>query len=194
MNLPHQHLSDEAIAAYVDGVLGSGARTRAARHVGECADCAAEVAVQREAVWALRAAPAPALPLGLLDRLRELPTTTPLSPSVEMLAPDGSAVFPAYGTSTEVAQAESRAWQPSFAAALVPTTSHPRFSLSSKRAQHAVIATAAIAFVSIGMAASSSAASTAPSLSQPASHNPASVAPADFLAPAGSRTSGSAHR
>jgi hypothetical protein len=34
--------------------------------------------VQREAVWALRAAPAPSLPTGLLDRLREVPVTTPI--------------------------------------------------------------------------------------------------------------------
>jgi anti-sigma factor RsiW len=70
MNLPVEHLSDEAVAAFADGALADGARARAARHVAECAECAHAVAVQREAVWALRAAPAPALPGDLLERLR----------------------------------------------------------------------------------------------------------------------------
>lgn len=73
-----QHLSDEAIAAYADDVLPKGARERARRHTACCPECAHAVAVQREAVWALRAAPAPALPTNLLDRLRDVPVTTPI--------------------------------------------------------------------------------------------------------------------
>ena len=73
-----QHLSDEAVAACADNVLSGGARQRAERHVAACPDCAYAVAVQRQAVWALRAAPAPALPTGLLDRLRDVPVTTPI--------------------------------------------------------------------------------------------------------------------
>lgn len=65
-----QHLSDEAVAAAADGVLSGHARDRAMRHVASCAECAHAVKVQREAAWALRAAPPPALPFGLLDRLR----------------------------------------------------------------------------------------------------------------------------
>lgn len=93
-----QHLSDEAVAAFADGVLGEGARGRAARHTSECAECAYAVAVQREAVWALRAAPAPSLPTGLLDRLRSVPADTPISTPAAAIAPDGSPMFPAFGT------------------------------------------------------------------------------------------------
>jgi anti-sigma factor RsiW len=103
-----QHLSDEAIAAFADGVLSGHARERASRHAGKCPECAHAVAVQREAVWALRAAPAPALPLGLMDRLRSVPATTPIQNVPVALAPDGSAMFAAFGKMS--------------AAALVPQT------------------------------------------------------------------------
>ncbi len=74
----HQHLSDEAVAAFADDVLVGHARQRARHHTAVCPECNHAVAVQREAVWALRAAPAPSLPMGLLDRLREVPVTTPI--------------------------------------------------------------------------------------------------------------------
>lgn len=73
-----QHLSDEAIAAFADDVLSGHARERARRHTARCTECNYAVAVQREAVWALRAAPAPSLPAGLLERLREVPDVTPV--------------------------------------------------------------------------------------------------------------------
>ena len=92
-----QHLSDEAIAAFADGVLTGHARERASKHAVACPECAYAVAVQREAVWALRAAPAPSLPIGLLDRLREVPDTTPITSVPSALSPDGSAVFPTFG-------------------------------------------------------------------------------------------------
>ena len=99
MNLSVQHLSDEAVAAFADGMLGAGARHRASRHIECCPDCARAIAEHREAASVLRTAPAPVTPAGLLDRLRAVPTTTPLRPVVMSLAPDGSAVFPAFGTS-----------------------------------------------------------------------------------------------
>ncbi len=99
-SLPAQHLTDEAVAAFADGALGVSARHRAARHLAECAECSNAVAVQREAVWALRSAVAPSLPFGLLDRLRAVPSTTPLDQRPLALDPDGSAVFAAFGTPT----------------------------------------------------------------------------------------------
>ena len=93
-----QHLSDEAIAAFADGVLSGHARERASRHTAKCPECAYAVAVQREAVWALRAAPAPSLPAGLLDRLRSVPSTTPIRVAPTAVGPDGSAMFAAFGT------------------------------------------------------------------------------------------------
>src|SRR5215468_3025800 len=109
MNLPAQHLSDEAVAAFADGALTEGARARAARHVADCAECAHAVAVQREAVWALRAAPAPALPGDLLERLRAVPATTPLSGRPIAIDSDGSAVFPAFGTAALAEPSDDRA-------------------------------------------------------------------------------------
>ncbi|PZS33392.1 MAG: hypothetical protein DLM58_07895 [Pseudonocardiales bacterium] len=93
-----QHLSDEAIAAFADGVLSGHPRDRASKHSAGCPECAYAVAVQREAVWALRAAPAPPLPIGLLDRLRSVPTTTPIDVTPTAIGPDGSAMFAAFGT------------------------------------------------------------------------------------------------
>lgn len=93
-----QHLSDEAIAAFADDVLPGHARERAGRHTARCAECKYAVAVQREAVWALRATPAPSLPNGLLDRLRDVPSTTQLNTVPSTFAPDGSAMFAAFGS------------------------------------------------------------------------------------------------
>jgi anti-sigma factor RsiW len=93
-----QHLSDEAVAAFADGALRGIARERAVRHTRACPECAHAVAVQREALWALRAAPAPALPSGLLDRLREVPSTTPISAVPEAVTKDGSALFASFGS------------------------------------------------------------------------------------------------
>jgi anti-sigma factor RsiW len=92
------HLSDEAVAAFADGVLSGHARERASRHVLACPECAHAVAVQREAVWALRAAQAPSLPTSLVDRLRSVPTTTPLGTMPAAMGPDGSAMFAAFGS------------------------------------------------------------------------------------------------
>jgi hypothetical protein len=90
-----QHLSDEAIAAFADDVLPGSARERASKHTATCAECAYAVAVQREAVWALRAATAPRLPVALVDRLRQVPVTTPISSVPSAFAADGSAMFSA---------------------------------------------------------------------------------------------------
>jgi hypothetical protein len=88
-----QHLSDEAVAAFADGVLRGHARERAARHTEACPECSHAVRVQREAVWALRAAPAPALPLSLADRLRTLPHTTPITVLPTVVGDDGSTLL-----------------------------------------------------------------------------------------------------
>jgi hypothetical protein len=88
-----QHLSDEAVAAFADGVLRGHARERAARHTETCTECGYAVQVQREAAWALRAAPAPALPTSLVDRLRMLPDTTPLTALPTVFDDDGTAMM-----------------------------------------------------------------------------------------------------
>lgn len=88
-----QHLSDEAVAAFADGVLTGSARERATRHIDSCGECRQAVTVQREAAFALRAAAAPALPHALLDRLRTVPQTTPLTSLPTALAPDGTTML-----------------------------------------------------------------------------------------------------
>jgi anti-sigma factor RsiW len=113
-----QHLSDEAIAAFADGVLSGHARERARRHTHECPECAHLVAAQREAVWALRAAPAPALPCGLLDRLRDVPATTALHLPPTVVAPDGSPMLATLGAMhaaalvPEQAAGHAHRWRP----------------------------------------------------------------------------------
>jgi hypothetical protein len=138
-----QHLSDEAVAAFADGVLRGHARERAQRHTTLCPECAYAVAVQREAVWALRAAPAPALPTALLERLREVPLTTPIQSVETALADDGSAMFASFGVSTM--------------AAFVPTTA-PVTTSRSWHLRPLVITTAAVAAASVLTVSSASAA------------------------------------
>jgi anti-sigma factor RsiW len=106
-----QHLSDEAVAAFADGVLSGHARDRATRHTNECAECAHAVKVQREAAWALRAAPAPALPTSLFERLKAVPQTTPITTLPTVVGPDGSTMLATFGApmAALVPQAPDRA-------------------------------------------------------------------------------------
>jgi len=85
-----QHLSDEAVAAFADGVLSGHARERAARHINACDECRQAVKIQREAAWALRSAGSPILPSGLVDRLRSVPLTTPLPTLPSAIDSDGT--------------------------------------------------------------------------------------------------------
>jgi hypothetical protein len=160
VNLPAQHLSDEAVAAFADGALGNGARARAARHVGECPECAHAVAVQREAVWALRAAPAPTLPGDLLERLRAVPSTTPLSGLPIALDDDGSAVFPAFGTAAFV--------EPS------PPTSAP----AERRSRPYGLLTAAAAVLALGAVGGTVVSTSSAGPSTPAPNAPVRLQPA----------------
>jgi anti-sigma factor RsiW len=94
------HLSEDAVAAFADGVLSAGAAARAARHCQECPECAEAVWGQREAALMLRSAMAPSLPSGLLDRLAGLPMSTELPPPTSglptALGPNGHPVLIAY--------------------------------------------------------------------------------------------------
>ena len=94
------HLSEDAVAAFADGVLSASAASRAQRHCSECAECAGAVRIQREAAMLLRTAQAPVLPSGLLARLAGLPMSTPLPPPCSglptVLGADGTPVFVAH--------------------------------------------------------------------------------------------------
>ena len=74
------HLSLDAIVAYVDDELTTGAHGRAQAHLTGCPDCRAEVVAQRQARAALRAADAPRLPSSLLHSLRSIPVEAELPP------------------------------------------------------------------------------------------------------------------
>ncbi|OBI48970.1 anti-sigma E factor RseA [Mycobacterium sp. E787] len=68
-----EHLSIEAIAAFVDGELRMNAHLRAAHHLSLCPECAAEVEDQSRARAALRDSHPIRIPTNLLGLLSEIP-------------------------------------------------------------------------------------------------------------------------
>ena len=74
------HLSLDAIVAFVDDELGAGPNARAKAHLDRCRDCRAEVVAQRQARTALRGAGGPCLPSSLLRSLRSIPVEAELPP------------------------------------------------------------------------------------------------------------------
>ncbi|HVE96066.1 MAG TPA: zf-HC2 domain-containing protein [Pseudonocardiaceae bacterium] len=92
-----QHLTVDAVVAFVDGELGAAARDRATQHLSACQSCTAEVGVQRLARSMMRSAQCPQVPAELLAALRDIPHTAELPGT-----PDGLAVA-ADGTVVEIA-------------------------------------------------------------------------------------------
>jgi hypothetical protein len=72
-----EHLSTEAIAAFVDGELRMNAHLRAAHHLSLCPQCAAEVDDQSRARAALRDSHPIQVPTTLLGLLSEIPHCAP---------------------------------------------------------------------------------------------------------------------
>jgi anti-sigma factor RsiW len=68
-----EHLSTEAIAAFVDGELRMNAHLRAASHLSLCAQCASEVETQMQASSALRDSCPIDIPSSLLGMLSQIP-------------------------------------------------------------------------------------------------------------------------
>lgn len=75
-----EHLSIEAIAAFVDGELRMNAHLRAAHHLSLCAECAAEVEGQSNARAALRDSQPISIPSNLLGLLSQIPNSPPGDP------------------------------------------------------------------------------------------------------------------
>jgi len=71
-----EHLSIEAVAAFVDGELSMKAHLRAASHLSLCPECAAEIDAQRRARSALRDSQPIAIPSSLLGQLSQIPLRT----------------------------------------------------------------------------------------------------------------------
>lgn len=74
-----EHLSIEAIAAYVDGELRMNAHLRAAHHLSMCPQCADEVRAQQQAREALRDSWPVNMPSSLFSSLAQIPHA-PLTP------------------------------------------------------------------------------------------------------------------
>lgn len=75
------HLSTEAVAAYVDGELPMKAHLRAASHLAACRECAAEVEDQGQARAALRESRPVSMPSTLMGLLTQIPESTPEEPA-----------------------------------------------------------------------------------------------------------------
>lgn len=84
-----QHLTVDAVVAFVDGELGPVARDRAAAHLIMCSSCATEVAAQRQARSVVRSAQCPPVPADLLATLRDIPRTAELPDAPAGLAVTG---------------------------------------------------------------------------------------------------------
>jgi anti-sigma factor RsiW len=90
----HDHLSSDAIVAYVDDELAAGPHLRATQHLAQCHECAAQVVAQGQARAALRTANCPSLPSSLLSSLRSIPQDTdlPAPPAGLAVTSDGQFV------------------------------------------------------------------------------------------------------
>lgn len=85
LNAPRQfastdHLSAEAVAAFVDGELQMKAHMRAASHLSACRECAAEVDAQGQARSALRESRPISMPTALMGLLSQIPESAPPEP------------------------------------------------------------------------------------------------------------------
>ncbi|MBJ7338058.1 anti-sigma E factor RseA [Mycolicibacterium sp.] len=78
-----EHLSTEAIAAFVDGELRMSAHLRAAHHMSQCPQCSAEVDAQGQARSALRDSRPIVVPTSLLGMLSEIPHHAPVEPPMD---------------------------------------------------------------------------------------------------------------
>ncbi len=78
-----EHLSTEAIAAFVDGELRMTAHLRAGHHLSLCPQCAAEVDAQRQARSALRDSCQISIPSALLGLLSQIPQENPVDAAAE---------------------------------------------------------------------------------------------------------------
>ena len=74
------HLSAEAVAAFVDGELPMKAHLRAAGHLSRCPQCAGEVEAQGQARDALRECRPVSMPSTLMGLLSAIPQSAPDNP------------------------------------------------------------------------------------------------------------------
>jgi hypothetical protein len=164
VTLPEQHLSEDALAAYVDGILSHTADERAAKHLRTCAECRAAVDAEREAKALLGATPDPTLPAGLLAKLLDVPMTADIGSTDQTLAIEGDKL----GWSTSDSKVMERRVttapaRPRPSARPGGATRPAGRSTRSRRARRGLaVSLAGLAFGVIATAASTSANSAAP--------------------------------
>lgn len=99
LNAPRQfsstdHLSIEAVAAYVDGELPMKAHLRAGSHLSLCPQCAAEVDAQGQARDALRDSRPVTMPSTLMGLLSQIPQSAPDEPDPQPVMESGETGVP----------------------------------------------------------------------------------------------------
>jgi Putative zinc-finger len=166
VTLPDLHLSEDALAAYVDRTLSSTADDRAARHLRSCAECRRAVDVEREAKALLGAAPDPRLPAGLMARLLDVPMTADLGGTDQVLAIDGDRLGWSTGsTNSDTRVVERRAAVPARPRPQVRPAGAARPAGRSARARRTrrglAVSLAGLAFGVIASAASAGAGAAA---------------------------------
>jgi anti-sigma factor RsiW len=159
VTLPDLHLSEDALAAYVDGILSRSADGRAAKHLRSCAECRAAVDAEREAKALLGATPDPGLPAGLLAKLLDVPMTADLGGGDRVLAIDGDRLGWSTGsTSSDTRVVERRATAPARPRPQARPAGAPRPAGRSTRARRTrrglAVGLAGLAFGVIASAAS----------------------------------------
>jgi putative zinc finger protein len=166
VTLPDLHLSEDALAAYVDRTLSATADDRAARHLRSCAECRSAVDVEREAKALLGAAPDPRLPAGLMARLLDVPMTADLGGTDQVLAIDGDRLGWSTGsTNSDARVVERRAAAPARPRPQVRPAGAARPAGRSARARRTrrglAVSLAGLAFGVIASAASAGAGAAA---------------------------------
>ena len=129
MTLPDLHLAEDALAAYVDGILAPAADERAARHLRSCAECREAVDAEREAKALLGASPDPLLPAGLMARLLDVPMTADIGVTDRILAIDGDELGWSTGRHSgwsSAGQHPRRGPEPGFVRSEPPPTGRPQ--------------------------------------------------------------------
>ncbi|HEY6747897.1 MAG TPA: zf-HC2 domain-containing protein [Mycobacteriales bacterium] len=168
MTLPDLHLGEDALVAYVDGMLSPAADERAARHLRSCPECQRAIDAEREAKALLGATPDPSLPAGLMARLLDVPMTADLPSTDRVLAVDGESFGWSTGGAPFPHVAERRAAAPARPRASTGPAGSTRPAGRSARARRTrrglAVSLAGLAFGVIASAASTTApGSAAPS-------------------------------
>lgn len=165
------HLSLEAVVAFVDGELAPGPHARAVQHLERCPECTAQVGSQRQARSALRTAGGPSLPSTLLSSLRAIPQEAELPPVPAGLAMSADGQLVAIASSVRVP-----ADQPGFRSSITTPQhhAHPRRPTRGGTGQRRrrVGTTVAVSGLVLGALALGASALSAGSAAEPAPTTP----------------------